>query len=71
MVCRPVVRQHLECDRCGALLGNEGVGYESPMDARAAAYAAGWRFPNRVGKSGNKLKITSDLCPACVAGETR
>lgn len=57
----------LECDGCAALFGAPN-GYGSPMDARAAAYQKGWRFPNQVTSKGNAANTTSDVCPSCVAG---
>lgn len=61
-----VTRIVLECDGdgCGATFGGP-VGMLNPMEARAAAWAAGWRFPNRLGRSGEPIAVTSDACPVC------
>jgi hypothetical protein len=59
-----VTRIVLECDGCGATFGGP-IGQANPMEARAAAYAEGWRFPNRVGRDGGLVSSTNDACPAC------
>jgi hypothetical protein len=61
-----VTRIVLECDGdgCDATFG-EPLGALNGMELRAAAYAAGWRFPNRLGKNGEVVTSTSDACPAC------
>lgn len=62
-----VTRNMVGCDGCGAVYGLP-EGYGSPMEARAAAYADGWRYPNQVTKTGAAIKAVSDVCPACVDG---
>ncbi|MEA5366045.1 hypothetical protein VA596_41410 [Amycolatopsis sp., V23-08] len=61
----------ISCDggECEAVFGTPD-GFLSAMDARAAAYAAGWRFPNHTTRSGNAARTTSDVCPVCVPGWT-
>lgn len=57
----------LICDGCQTEIGNGGE-YRSAMDARAAAYAAGWRFPPKVKANGTASAVTSDVCPDCEPG---
>lgn len=64
-----IVRNVLECDGCKAIFGTPS-GYASPMEARAEAYAAGWRFPNQVNKYGDTVRTTSDVCPNCIQNWT-
>ncbi|WP_242890141.1 hypothetical protein [Actinomadura litoris] len=60
-----VTRIVLACDGCGTTFGGP-VGLLNPMEARAAAYAEGWRFPNRLGRHGELVSATSDVCPGCI-----
>ncbi len=70
MATLKVVANLLECDGCKAVTGLPH-GYDSPTEARAAAYAAGWRFPSHTTKSGTRpASTTSDVCPACAPGWT-
>ncbi len=57
----------LLCDGCSAEMGTEGQ-YRTAMDARAAAYALGWRFVPMVTASGDLSSATSDVCPSCQEG---
>lgn len=58
----------LECDGCGTEL-NAGEQFRTSMEARAAAYAAGWRFPARITSTGKaSAQRGSDVCPTCVPG---
>jgi hypothetical protein len=59
-----VSRIVLECDGCGETFGGP-IGLMNPMEARAAAYAHGWRFPNRINRHGELISSTNDACPAC------
>lgn len=59
----------LECDGCGTWFGEEKP-FSNPMEARAAAYSAGWRFPHHVGTKGRMINSTSDVCPSCVPSWT-
>ncbi|QER88602.1 hypothetical protein [Streptomyces tendae] len=55
----------LECDGCKATFGDPH-GYNSPREARLAAYLAGWRFPV-IRKANGQLGIaTSDVCDKCM-----
>lgn len=60
-----IVRYLIECDGCQAKFGTR-EGFENLMEARAAAYAEGWRFPAQVGAKGQTIATFSDACPACV-----
>jgi hypothetical protein len=60
-----IIRNVLECDGCKAIFAAP-MGHISPMEARAAAYADGWRFPNLVNKHGETTNQTSDACPECI-----
>lgn len=62
-------RHLLNCDGCGLIFGTQR-GFSSLTEARAAAYNAGWRFPNRVTASGKPANATSDVCPDCIEGWT-
>jgi hypothetical protein len=57
----------LRCDGCDTAL-DDGAIFQTAVEARASAYAAGWRFPHRLGKTGNPIARASDVCPACVPG---
>lgn len=56
----------LECNGCKALFGGDGIVGSSVMEVRAAAYAAGWRFPAKVGAKGSPSTRVSDVCPSCL-----
>lgn len=62
---RTITRYVLTCDGCGTERGNEG-GYENAMEARAAAYADGWRYPSKTRKGGAPSTRTCDVCPKCL-----
>lgn len=62
-----IMRAMVDCDGCKAIFGLPD-GFDSGMEARAAAYAVGWRFPNQVTKAGKALSGTSDVCPVCIGG---
>jgi hypothetical protein len=60
----------LACDGCSTELGTDGQ-FRTAMDARAAAYAAGWRFVAKLKKDGQPAgglspTNTSDVCPKCL-----
>lgn len=57
----------LQCDGCATKL-NDGEVFRSPLEARAAAYAAGWRYPAMLSKTGKPLQRASDACPTCLPG---
>jgi hypothetical protein len=57
-----VSRYILGCDGCGAERPEESTS----MEARAAAYADGWRFPSKVTAHGTQSSNTSDVCPKCL-----
>lgn len=43
--------------------------FSSPIEARAAAYSEGWRFPAKLlGDHGPSPTQVNDVCPVCVAG---
>jgi hypothetical protein len=54
----------LMCDGCQVQLNN-GQQFESPVEARGAGYAAGWRFPPMLNKGGGASRDCSDVCPQC------
>lgn len=60
-----VTRIVLECDGCGAIFGAPIGLALNPMEARATAFAEGWRFPNRINGEGELLTTTNDVCPVC------
>jgi len=55
----------ISCDGCETIFGAPN-GFVSSMDARAAAYGEGWRFPNQITKTGAPGRTTSDVCPECM-----
>jgi hypothetical protein len=58
----------LVCDGCATHL-NDGENFGSSIAARAVAYAAGWRFPHKISdKTGQAIRLTSDVCPTCLPG---
>lgn len=53
------------CDGCDAVFGMN-LGACSLTEMRAAAYAAGWRFPPQLTAKSRRIATkTSDVCPAC------
>ena len=58
-------RYVINCDGCESIFGDRR-GFESLTEARAAAYMAGWRFPNRLNAKGVPANATSDVCPECI-----
>lgn len=63
---RVITKFVLACDGCGTELPEAATAVE----ARGAAYAAGWRFPARVKANGDDSLESSDACPACLPGWT-
>lgn len=59
----------LICDGCYKELGSNGE-YRSAMEARAAAYGRGWRFPPTVRANGTEGGRVSDACPDCIGNWT-
>jgi hypothetical protein len=57
----------ITCHGCGSRTDH---GHDSPFEARAAAYAAGWRFPARVRTNRALSKETDDVCPKCAESWT-
>lgn len=55
----------IECDGCGLRYGI-GDALRSAMEARAAAYGNGWRYPPMVDFKGNPGAMTNDVCPTCI-----
>lgn len=70
MSTRAISYHTLVCDGCQTTFGND-VYYASVIEARAAAYAAGWRFPERIRASGGESKTVNDVCPKCEPGWER
>lgn len=61
----PMNRMLIRCDSCEVMSSGE---HPTAMEARAAAYVQGWRFPPRIGINGKSSpNRTDDLCPSCVA----
>ncbi|WP_150232247.1 hypothetical protein [Streptomyces filamentosus] len=58
-------RYLIECDGCQARHG-EPDGRRTSDEARAAAYADGWRFPAMIKSNGKPGASVSDVCPACI-----
>lgn len=54
----------INCDGCSI---KHAETHDSIFEARAAAYAAGWRFPAKVKVSGENARETNDACPNCAA----
>jgi hypothetical protein len=63
---RVVTRDILICDGCAV----EQPEAASATEARANAWAEGWRFPRRATISGAPSSRTSDVCPGCLPGWT-
>lgn len=70
MATRTVSFHTLVCDGCGAQFGMDTL-YASTIEARAAAYAAGRRFPERYRARGGESKTVNDVCPTCEPGWQR
>ena len=56
----------VRCDSCGT--ATDDGGHENHFQARAAAYASGWRFPSRKKADGAPSKETNDVCPKRLDG---
>lgn len=71
MTTRTIAYHTLICDGpCKQQFGHDTY-YPSVVEARAEAYAKGWRFPPKRLTSGNDSPTSvSDVCPDCV-GEFR
>lgn len=59
----------LVCDVCGIELGTEGE-YSTAVEARAAAFGLGWKFPakkrrNGTPMTGNTPSTSMDVCGGC------
>jgi hypothetical protein len=65
MAGKTITRYLLTCDGCGLQRGTKGE-YENAMEARAAAYSDGWRFPGKVRMNGETSARSCDVCPACL-----
>lgn len=63
MGSRTITRLILICDGCRIELLGE---HRTAIEARAAAYVAGWRFPARLRASGADGTRASDVCPTCL-----
>jgi hypothetical protein len=46
------------------MLGDDGS-FPTAMEARAAAYSKGWRFPQRIAESSKPNARTYDICADC------
>lgn len=64
MATRTVSFHTLICDGCTAQFGLHNP-FASLIEARAAAYHDGWRFPERTRASRGESKTVDDVCPAC------
>lgn len=67
MATRTLSYRILVCDGCEKEFGR-AMNFASLIEARAAAYGEGWRFPPRVRTTGAEAKQVSDVCPGCVPG---
>lgn len=65
MASLSLLRYLIECDGCKAVFGAP-KGFDSLTEARAAAYATGWRFPHMLNRAKRATTRTSDACPACM-----
>lgn len=63
-----LLKYFISCHGCGTRA--EGEGHDTPFEARAAAYAAGWRYPARTRTNGSLAKETDDVCPKCIGDWT-
>jgi hypothetical protein len=70
MSTEAMTRYVLVCDGCGAKHSQADGGHRSAIEARAAAYSDGWRFPPHVRKGGKPGSTTSDACPECLPNWT-
>jgi hypothetical protein len=70
MATRTVSFHTLVCDGCSQQYGMD-IQYASVIEARAAAYSEGWRFPEKVRMGGGESKSVSDVCPKCTDGWQR
>jgi hypothetical protein len=64
MATRTISYHTLVCDGCEAPFGRD-IYYASVIEARAAAYGDGWRFPERYKANGGESKSVNDVCPKC------
>lgn len=64
MATRTVSFHTLVCDGCRKQFGLEAP-FGSVIEARAAAYGQGWRFPERVRASTGESRTVNDVCPDC------
>lgn len=64
---KTITRYRVTCDGgCGKTRGDEGQ-FANAMEARAALYAAGWRFPPKIIRTGRvSPHHYSDVCPDCL-----
>ncbi len=65
MATRTISYHTLVCDGCKTCFGADTY-YASVIEARAAAFADGWRFPERYKTSGGQSKTVNDVCPQCL-----
>ena len=70
MATRTISYHTLVCDGCGLQFGTD-IHYASVIEARAAAYGDGWRFPEKVRQTRAASKSVSDVCPVCIEGWER
>ena len=63
MATRVINFHTLICDGCEKTFGT--TTQYSIIEARAAAYGAGWRFPERVRATVGESKTVNDVCPSC------
>lgn len=67
MAGRTVTHYEITCDGCGEVRGVEAE-HRTAIEARAAVYAEGWRFPPkaRMNGAGPSKGQVSDVCPKCL-----
>lgn len=53
------------CDDCKQEWGADRQ-YQTAIEARAAAYGAGWRFPPRLTSKSAPSNQVEDVCPECL-----
>lgn len=64
MSTRTVSFHTLVCDGCQVQFGMDAY-HPSQIEVRAAAYNAGWRFPERYRARGGESKTVNDVCGEC------
>jgi hypothetical protein len=59
---KTITKYVLACDGCASEMPEA----QTAIEARGAAYAAGWRFPPQTKADGSPSSTASDVCPDCL-----